>query len=143
MSSDEIKLEESDNQNSEVMEKQIQEITELCKKFSDSITKIEQNQQEVTQFVGRMKTNEEQIDSQVAQAISGLKEGQDAQNRDLRNISAKIRSLEETDIPSRHVEGLIPNLNISRNPATMSETRSSQKFAEALNTVSSTNFQFK
>ena len=35
-----------------------------------------------------MKANEEQIDSQVAQAISGLKEGQDAQNRDLRNISA-------------------------------------------------------
>ena len=48
MSSDEIKLEESDSQNSEVMEKQIQEITELCKKFSDSIIKIEQNQQEVT-----------------------------------------------------------------------------------------------
>ena len=63
MSSDDIKLEESNNQNSEDMERQIQEITELCKKFSDSIIKIEQNQQEVTQFVGRMKTNEGQIDS--------------------------------------------------------------------------------
>ena len=86
MSSDEIKLEESDNQNSEVMEKQIQEITELCKKFSDSIIKIEHDQQEVSQFVGRMKANEEQIDSQVAQAINGLKEGQEAQNRNLQNI---------------------------------------------------------
>ena len=76
MSTDEIKIEEQNNQDSENMEKQIQEITELCKKFNESIIKMEQSQQEVTNFVVGMKHDESQIDSQVAKAISRLQEGQ-------------------------------------------------------------------
>ena len=50
MSTNESKIEEQNNQNSENMETKIQEITEICKKFKESIIKIEKGQQEVTEY---------------------------------------------------------------------------------------------
>ena len=46
-----VKEEQKDIPKSENMEKQIEEITELCKKFNASLTTMEKNQKEVTQFV--------------------------------------------------------------------------------------------
>ena len=110
------------------MEEQLNEITELCKKFSASIGIIEKSQYELcTQFQAQ-STKEEKLENEIASALN--------------NCNTKIEELHQKVNTQRSASGIKTSSFTGANPATQHEQKNSPKFSEALKTVSSPSFQY-
>ena len=108
------------------MEEQLNEITELCKKFSASIGIIEKSQYELcTQFQAQ-STKEEKLENEIASALN--------------NCNTKIEELHRKVNTQRSASGIMTAPSTGANPASQHEQKNSPKFSEALKTVSSPSF---
>ena len=123
MSIPEIKVEKE-----EKMEEQLNEITELCKKFSTSIGIIEKSQYELCTAIQAQSTKEEKLETEIASALN--------------NCNSKIEELHQKVNTQRSASGITTASLTGTNPAAPHEQKNSSKFSEALKTVSSPSFQY-
>ena len=100
------------------MEEQLNEITELCKKFSASIGIIEKSQYELcTQFQAQ-STKEEKLENEIASALN--------------NCNTKIEELHQKVNTQRSASGITTASFTGANPAPQHEQKNSPKISEAL-----------